>query len=425
MATKKSKKKVIILSIATVVLIAAVLLVILGSKRETVTSVQTEKAELRTITQTVTATGKISPEVQVVISPEVSGEIIELPVKEGMNVKKGDLLMKIKPDIYIAMRDHASAGVVSSRASLEKANADYKRAQELFGKGLISSSDLEAAKTNYDVMRAQNDQATASLSQAAEDLRKTTINAPMDGTVSSLKVEKGERVLGTSQFQGTEVMTIADLSRMEARVNVSENDVVLLKLNDTTRIAVDAYPDKKLVGLVYEIANTGSTTGSGTQEEVTNFLVKIRVVTGAEILRPGMSMTATIETETKRNVIAVPIQSVTTRSAEKGKMGQGQGQAPAGQDAQSDQMAQSDTRIKQKIEKPREVVFVVENGMAKTVEVKRGIADDSYVEISSGMTQGKEVVSGSYKAINRDLEDGAKVKVENGPKAKGPSVASK
>ncbi|MFI5251192.1 MAG: efflux RND transporter periplasmic adaptor subunit [Bacteroidota bacterium] len=402
---KKSKKKVIIFSLIGAVLIVLVLLVVLGSKREVVVSVQTEKISRRTITQSVTATGKISPEVQVVITPEVSGEIIQLPVKEGMKVKKGDLMMKIKPDIYIAMRDQANAGLLSAKASRDRAESEYKRSTGLFAKGLISSSELELAKTNFDVASGSYNQSLAGLNQADESLRKTTIYAPMDGIVSQLQVELGERVLGTSQFQGTTVMTVADLSRMEARVNVSENDVTNISVGDTARISVDAFPDRKFNAIVYEIANTGTTTGQGTQEEVTNFLVKIRISNENATLRPGMSMTATIETETKLNVMTVPIQSVTVRSLDKKKE-----MTP---DEQKDDMAKNDTRIKQKVEKPREVIFVVENGVAKAIEVKRGIADDSFVEVTSSLQEGKEVISGSYKAINRELEDGTKVKVEN------------
>jgi HlyD family secretion protein len=416
---KKSKKKLIIFGIIGVVLIILILLVVLGSKREVVVSVQTEKISKRSITQSVTATGKIQPEVQVVITPEVSGEIILLPVKEGDRVKKGDVLMKIKPDIYIAMKDQANAALLSAKAAVDRAQSEYKRAQELFKKQLNSSSDLELAKMNFEVAKGQNDQAAASLNQSEESLRKTTIYSPMDGIVSALQVELGERVLGTSQFQGTTVMTVADLSRMEARVNVSENDVTNISVGDTTRITVDAFPDKKFIGIVYEIANTGTTTGSGTQEEVTNFQVKIRVANENSTLRPGMSMTATIETETKQNVLAVPIQSVTTRSLDK-KQGPGQGQGGNSNDKPED-MGANDSRIKQKVEKPKEVVFVIENGVAKAIEVKRGIADDSYVEITSSTIQdGKEVISGSYKAINRELDDGVKVKVENNkPKSPG------
>jgi len=402
---KKSKKKVIIFSIAGALLIILTLLVILGSKREPVYTIQTEKVIKRTITQTVTATGKIYPEVQVTISPEVSGEIISLPVKEGVRVKKGDILIKIKPDIYVAMKGQAEATLTSAKASSDRGASEYKRQQNLYDKGLISSSDLEQAKTNYEVAKAGYDQAEQALKQAEENLNKTTIYAPMDGIVSELKVEQGERVLGTSQFQGTDVMTVADLSRMEARVDVGENDIVLISVGDTARIDVDAIKDRKLIGIVYEIGNTAKTTSAGTQEEVTNFTVKIRVIDKDVILRPGMSMTGVIETQTKSNVIVVPIQSVTTRSLNKGNEKK--------EPDESDAMAANDNRIKQKFEKPKEVVFLVDNNVAKTVEVKRGISDDTYTEIVSGLKEGAEVVSGSYKAINRELEDGVKVKVEN------------
>jgi len=410
---KKSKKKVIIFSIIGAALVVLTLLVILGSKKETVYTVQTEKVGLRTITQTVTATGKIQPEVQVVISPEVSGEIIALPFKEGAKVKKGEVLMKIKPDIYIALRDQAVAQQMSAKSSLDKSLADYKRAQDLFAKGLISSSDLEAAKTNYEVVRANHDQAEAAVNQATESLSKTTIYAPMDGIISSLDVELGQRVLGTSQFQGTNVMTVADLSRMEARINVGENDIVTIALGDTGRIEVDALPDRKLTGIVYQIGNTAKTTGLGSQEEVTNFEVRVRIIDKDVVLRPGMSMTGTIETKTKLNVLTVPVQSVTARSSKEKK-----------EQDESATMASNDSRIKEKTEKPKEVVFVIENNVAKSIEVKRGISDDSYTEIISGLKENQEVVSGSYKAISRELEDGAKVKVEN-EKKKNTNPGSK
>jgi len=405
MAIAKSKKKIIILSIIGAVVIVLTLLVILGSKKEPVFPVQTEKVVRRTLTQTVTATGKIYPEVQVVISPEVSGEITELPVKEGMKMKKGDLLLKIKPDIYVAERDRAVAVQTSSKASVDRSAAEQRRSHEMSAKGLISNSELEQANTTYQVAKATHDQSDAALKQAEESLRKTTIYSPMDGTVSGLKVELGQRVLGTSQFQGTEVMTVADLSRMEARVDVGENDIGSISAGDTARILVDAIPEKKLTGIVYQIGNSAKTKGLGTQEEVTNFEVRLRILDKDVVLRPGMSMTATIETETKSNVLSVPIQSVTTRSPNKDKEKMG--------GAEPDEMAANDAKMKQKNEKPKEVVFLVDNNAAKMVEVKRGISDDSYTEIVSGLQEGKEVVSGSYKSINRELEDGVKVKVDN------------
>lgn len=410
---KKSKKKLIIFSIIGVVVIGLVLVVFLGSKKEPVIAVQVEKVGRKDITQIVTATGKIQPEVQVKISPEVSGEIVQLPVKEGQQVRKGDLLMKIKPDVYVAQRDQSAAGLLQVQATLNRTEPEFKRMESLFKKGLASQSEYDQARASYEISKANYAQARAALNQAEENLLKTTILSPMDGTVSQLNSERGERVLGTNQFQGTEVMTIADLSRMEARVDVSENDVVITSVGDTARISVDAFPDKKINAIVYEIANTGATRGLGTQEEVTNFEVKMRVIDRSIQLKPGMSMTADIETERKTDVLAVPIQSVTTRAPKKeeepeqsedGQRGAVvvRNSGPGGRDAN----------------KPREVVFLVDEGVAKAVPVKRGISNDAYVEVTDGVSEGAQVVSGSYKAINRELEDGAKVRVEE-PKMAG------
>ncbi len=403
---KKSRKKLIIFSVLGVMVIALALIVFLGSRKEPVVTVQTEKVKIRTITQIVTSTGKIQPEIQVKISPEVSGEIVALPVKEGDRVKKGQLLMRIKADFYAAQRDQYSAGLLQAKASLSRTQPEYERVEALYQKGLASRSEYDQARAAHESSKAALAQATASLNQAEESLRKTTIFAPMDGTVSQLNSELGERVLGTQQFQGTEVMTIADLSRMEARVDVSETDVINVSIGDTARITVDAIPGKKVNAVVYEIANTATSRGLGTQEEVTNFQVKMRILGKDVVLRPGMSMTADIETETRQDVLSVPIQSVTTRQP-KVEMKEGQG------DGQSGAVVQASGTLRQRLEsKAKEVVFVVENGAVKAVPVKRGIADDSFVEIIEGLKEGQEVVSGSYKAINRELEDGTKVRVE-------------
>ncbi len=416
---KKSKKKVIIFSALGVVVIGLLLIVFLGSKREPVIPVQVEGAQKRTITQIVTATGKIQPEVQVKISPEVSGEIVLLPVKEGQRVRKGEILLKIKPDVYIAQRDQYSAGLLRAKADLTRSELEFRRIESLFRKGMVSETDFVAARATYESSKATYAQAQASLNQAEENLRKTTVLSPMDGVVSQLNSELGERVLGTAQFQGTEVMTIADLSRMEGQVDVSENDVVMVSLGDTARISVDAFADRKITAVVYEIANTAKTKGSGTQEEVTNFTVKMRVLDKDVNLRPGMSMTADVETETHTNVLSVPIQSVTTRAPKAELTGPPQegGAAPAGGG-----MAGARARSENK---PKEIVFLVENGVAKAVNVKRGISDDAHVEILDGISEGAQVVSGSYKAINRELEDGAKVRVEEQKKQPAkPGAAS-
>ena len=380
---KKSKKKLIIFSIIGVVLVVLVLLVILGSKRDTVLTVQSEKIGRRTITQLVSATGKIQPEVQVKINAEVSGEIIALPVREGQRVAKGQLLVHIKPDAYQAGVEQAQAAMNMSEANLRKAEADYKRSKDLYAKKLISDSDLELSKASYEGAKASADQATAQLKQSKDTFSKTSIYSPMDGVVSQLISELGERVSGSTFTQGTQIMTIADLSRMEARVDVGENDVVLVTVGDTAKVEVDSYPDRKFIGTVTQIANTATSRGLGTQDEVTNFQVRIRVVTPPGVsFRPGMSMAADIETETHLNVLAVPIQSVTVRTPKEEK-------------------------------KLEEVVFVIADGKAKTIVVKRGLSDDTYVEVKGEKLEGAEVVSGPFKAINKDLESGTIVKVEN------------
>lgn len=403
---KKSKKKLIIFSVIGVVLVVLVLLVILGSKRDTVITVQTEKIQRRTITQIVSATGKIQPEVQVKINAEVSGEIISLPVREGQRVAKGQLLVRIKPDAYQAGVEQAQASMNMAEANLRKADADYTRAKDLYTKKLISDSDLELSKANFEGAKASSDQAAASLKQAKDTFSKTTIYSPMDGVVSQLISELGERVSGSTFTQGTQIMTIADLSRMEARVDVGENDVVLVTVGDTAKVEVDSYPDRKFIGTVTQIANTATSRGLGTQDEVTNFQVRIRVVTPPGVsFRPGMSMAADIETETHGNVFAVPIQSVTVRMPKDDKKVEAPKEGEAVLDVNKNKKKEED--------KLEEVVFVIADGKAKTLLVKRGLSDDSYVEVSGNNLEGSEVVSGPFKAINRDLENGSVVKVEN------------
>jgi len=428
---KRSKKKLFIFSGIGVVVIALVLIVLLGSKRENVVNVQTEKVQRKSITQIVTASGKIQPEKMVKINAEVSGEIILLPVKDGQKVQKGDLLVRINPDVYQAQVDGAEAGLVAAKASLalnqanlEKSESEYKRAQGLYEKTLMSEQDFVGSKTTYKVAKAQYEsavsgvtQAAANLNQSKENLAKTSIYSPIDGTVSQLISELGERVSGSSFTEGTEIMTVSDLTRMEARINVGENDVVLIAVNDTANIQVDAYPERKLKGIVYELANTATTTGAGTQDEVTNFQVKIRVLDKDIALRPGMSMSADVQTETRNNVLAVPIQSVTTRTP-KAKEG---AKADSSSKSQKSDNATADAKnvMGMSMDKPIEVVFIVDKGKVKQVPVKRGISDETTVEIISGVSDSDEVVSGSYKAINRELEDGSTIKIDNTTKRFG------
>jgi HlyD family secretion protein len=400
---KKKKKKIIIFSVIGAVVIVLALLVFLGSRRETIVTVQTEKVQRRTITQIVSATGKIQPVVQVVINSEVSGEIIELPVREGQSVRKGQLLVRIKPDAYQADYDRAQGNIEMVKAALDKAEADYKRALGLSEKKLISDADMDIAKANYQGAKASYVQAVASAKQTYQALLKTSIYSPMDGTISNLPRELGERVSGSEFMQGTEIMTVADLSKMEARVDVGENDVVMVRNSDTARISVDSYPDRIFVGTVYQIANTATSTGTGTQDQVTNFQVRILLNQPKDaIFRPGMSMSADIETETHSDVLTVPIQSVTVRAPKKEM-----------KDEPKEGEAQLVASKKKEEDKLEEVVFVVKDGVAKTVTVKRGISNDTYVEVKADGLEGKEVVSGPFKAINRDLEVDSKVKVDN------------
>jgi HlyD family secretion protein len=404
---KKSKKKIIIFSVIGLVLVVLVLLVFLGSKKDAVLTVQTEKIQKRTITQIVSATGKIQPVIKVKINAEVSGEIIALPVREGQRVGKGQLLVRIKPDAYQAGVDQAQAQTNMSEANLRKADADYKRSQELYGKKLISEAELELSKASFESAKASRDQAAASFKSAKETYSKATIFAPMDGVVSQLNSELGERVSGSTFTQGTEIMTISDLNRMEARVDVGENDVVLVSVGDTAKVDVDSYPDRKFIGTVSQIANTAKSRGLGTQDEVTNFEVRILLHTPPGVsFRPGMSMSADIETETHANVLAVPIQSVTVRMPKDEK------KPEVAQDAGGVKLDTKKTTKKEE-DKLEEVVFVVADGKVKTIPVKRGLSDDSYVEVKGEKLDSAEVVSGPFKAINRDLEVGSAVKVEN------------
>ncbi len=400
-------------------------------KKEVFITVQTEKVQRRNLTEMVVANGKIQPVVQVVINPEVSGEIVDLPVQEGQVVKKGDVLVRIKRDNYQASVNSAQANYQSAlagkslaEANLHKAELEFKRSQELFKNELVSDSDFLAAKTTYEVAKASHEssiylaeQAKAAVARAADDLEKTTIVAPMDGTVTRLRSQQGERVVGTSLMAGTEIMTIANLNEMEARVDIGEIDIVLVELGQPAHLEVDAFRDCKFSGTVTEIANAAKgLTGSGnsSSQEATKFEVKIRI-SEKEEFRPGMSVTAEIETRHRTNVLTVPIQCVTTRLPKQPK-GEKKDQAPATAATNApatNQIAstnQTETTKPDEPPKPIEVVFVVEGDHAKMVPVKRGISDDYYVEITSGLEEGQEVVSGGYKAINRDLEDGKKIK---------------
>jgi HlyD family secretion protein len=430
---KRSRKKFYWIFLILLAAVIAVVALGMAKKREKPIPVTTDKAIRKTITQLVTATGKIQPEVEVKISPEVSGEIIEMPVKEGDIVHKGQLLLRIKPDAYRAQVEQQQSALSSARATsvqqkaqLAKAEADYARAKNLFESRLIPEADRKTAQTTYEMAQSslnaslfEVERAEGALRQIDDALSKTTIVAPTDGSISSLTSLLGERVVGTSQFAGTEVMRIADLNFMEARVNVNENDIVNVKVGDIARISVDAYPDRKITGVVREIASTATTNNAGTQEQVTNFEVKIRVSDKSVQLRPGMSTTADIETGTVTNVIAVPIQSVTVRSTDsKLSPEEREKQTAASTAKEDDNKAEvtNQTLEKQKEREQREklqrVVFIKNGSKVRMQKVETGIADTTFIEIKSGIKPGDEVVSGSYTAISRKLKDGAIVEIE-------------
>ncbi len=441
MAKSKGKKKIIFFSLLAIAVVAAV---IYGkyAKRVPPIAISQEKAARRNITEVVVANGKIEPVLQVKISPEVSGEIIELDVKEGQHVKKSELLLKIRPDNYAAARDSARANFKfaianknTAEANLERSLLEYKRNDALFQARLISESDFLTAKTTYDVAKTtlagaveQVSIAQAQLQSAEADLSKTVIYAPLDGTVSKLNSQLGERVVGTATMAGTEIMTVANLTNMEARVDIGEMDVPLIAVCQKAHLEVDSFKDQKFNGLVTDIANSAnnndlSTPGTGTaatSTDATKFQVKIRIA-DKEAFLPGMSVTANIETRYRTNVLSVPIQSVTTRLPKEKSGGTNavttnhvaltaSSNAPATNSADTNAAAAASKKPDEP-PKPIEVVFVVEGDHVKMIPVKRGISDDNYVEIVEGLHDGQEVVSGGYKAINRDLADGTKIVV--------------
>ncbi len=428
MANPKKGRKLIIFTVIGLGLVALTLAAVFR-KREVLITVQTEKAARRSLTELVVANGKIQPVVQVVISPEVAGEITALPVKEGDHVKKGDLLLQIKPDNYEASRNSAEAnyksalaGETVAQAELDKAAAEFNRNQELFRNKLVSDSVMLDFKTIFDVAKLrytnsvhQANQAKYGLDKAKDDLSKTTIQSPMDGTVTRLRSQLGERVLGTSFNMGTEIMTIADLEAMEARVDIGEIDVVLIKPGQRARLEVDAFKNRKFTGTVTEIANSSRSATSINQssqtQEATKFEVKIRILE-KENFRPGMSVSTEIETRYTTNVLTVPIAAITTRLPKTNALAAtGTNTVTTTNAAPITDLnsAKSDKKSKD-MPKPSEVVFVVEGDHAKQVPVKIGISDNDYWEITDGVQEGQEIISGGYKAVNRELEDGKKIR---------------
>lgn len=415
-----------------------------------ITEVSVEKVLKRNIVETVSANGKVQPEVQVKISSDVSGEIVELYVKEGDQVKAGDLLAKIDPEIYIANMDrmkatldNTKANASSSKARLAQVKAQFDnakivfdRSDKLFKQGAISQSEFDQAFTAYKTAKADVDASEqnvlaaeysikgteAALSEANKNLLKTSIYAPVSGTISKLNVEKGERVVGTTQFTGTEMMIIANLNSMEVSVQVNENDIVRIAVNDSVDIEIDAYINRKFKGLVTEIATSANTTGAISTDQVTNFDVKIRILheSYADLMngkpdtyspfRPGMSASVDIRTKRSNNTLSIPIQAVALRSdtsgvyKERSKVVTGQGNDGGDNEVENKDQSSQDVEVK-------EYVFVLKDNKAVMVPVKIGIQDNTYIEILSGLKADDEVISGPYKVVNKELKNRQEVKV--------------
>jgi HlyD family secretion protein len=427
-----SKKKIYWI-VGLVVALLAVLFILkkngkIGNNDNSI-EIETAAANEITIIETVSATGKIQPEIEVKISSEVSGEIIALPIKEGQVVKKGDLLVKINPDLYtsgynrtISNLSGTKAGLSQADASFKEAKASYDRSKALFEKGIISKSDWDKAIASFEVAKATKESAyynvqsaNATVKEAKDNLGRTTIYSPADGTISSLGVELGERVLGTQQMTGTEILRVANLNNMEVEVDVNENDIVKVSIGDSTKIEVDAYLKKEFKGIVTSISNSASTTT--TADQVTNFKVKVRILKESyqDLLegkpdtyspfRPGMTATVDIITKRKENVIGVPISSVVVKTDTA---------------ATKKYEVKDETKIVSKSDKKFECVFVKEGDKAKIRIVKTGIQDDTNIEVISGLKKGDVVITGPYNTVTKDLNSGDKVKLKSDSKAKKP-----
>ncbi|HPE23603.1 MAG TPA: efflux RND transporter periplasmic adaptor subunit [Bacteroidales bacterium] len=403
-----------ILRILIPAVILLLILAVIGKKagwfgKEATIKVATEKVAVNPIIEAVTANGKIQPETEVKISPDVSGEIVELHVKEGDFVQKGTLLFKIKPEIYISSRDRAAATLNSTKARLAQVEAQliqaelaYNRSKKLYEENTISQADFEQAESQYKIALAEKQSAEfsvksseASLKEANENLVKTTVYSPMTGTISSLLVELGERVVGANMMTGTEVLRVADLNRMEVVVDVNENDIIRVKLGDTAIVEVDAYLDREFKGIVTEIANSANTLGT-TSDQVTNFKVRILILKESyedliteknpSPFRPGMSASVDIYTSSKAGVLTVPIQAVTTRT----------------------DTLSTDPAAKDNI---RTLVFVSDGTYALARDVRIGIQDNVNIEVLSGLTEGEEVIVQPFSAISKKLSDSTRIEV--------------
>jgi len=421
-----SKKTIYLLIGGAVVLIALLIVLsktgVIGSKDKGKT-VEITTVTATTIVETVSATGKIQPEIEVKIASMVSGEIISLPIKEGQVVKKGDLLVKINPDLYtsglnrsVANLSGTKSGLTQADASYKEAKANYDRNKTLFDKGIISKADWDKTVATFEVAKANKQSAyfnvqsaSATVNEAKDNLGRTIIYAPADGTISVLNVELGERVLGTQQMAGTEILRVANLNNMEVEVDVNENDIVKIKVGDEAKVEVDAYLKKQFKGVVTSISNSASSTL--TADQVTNFKVKIRILKESyqDLLegkpvtyspfRPGMTATVDIITKTKTNILAVPISSVVVKSDTT---------AVKGYKVEDE----DDKKTVPKSEKKLECVFVKVGDKAKIRVIKTGIQDDTNIEVMTGLKKGDVVITGPYSTVSKDLNSGDKITLE-------------
>jgi len=426
-------KKTIYILLGSVTGLIILLLVLSKSgiigKKETGKEVEIAAIDEITIIETVSATGKIQPEIEVKISSEVSGEIIALPVKEGQVVKKGDLLVKINQDLYTSGFNRTVAGLSQTKAGLSQADAQFKEAKAnydrnktLFEKGIISKSDWDKSISAYEVAQATKQSAyynvqsaSATVNEAKDNLGRTSIYSPADGTISSLGVELGERVLGTQQMTGTELLRVANLNNMEVEVDVNENDIVKINVGDSANVEVDAYLKKQFKGIVTSISNSASS--ALTADQVTNFKVKVRIVKESyqDLLegkpqsyspfRPGMTATVDIITKRKENILAVPISSVVVKSDTSG--------------VSKPDVKIDDEKKVVKSDKKMECVFIKSGKKAKIRVIRTGIQDDTNIEVLSGIKKGDTVIVGPYTTVTKDLNSGDAiyVKSESGKKA--------
>jgi HlyD family secretion protein len=411
------KRKPLWIGIFVVVAVGALGGMTLNGRRAKPLEVQTGKVERQKIVQTVGATGKIQPETQVEISADVSGKILQLPVVEGQWVEKGAFLVGLDRERYVAAVERAEASVSSAQANaalvrenMNQTEKEYQRSKELQDRGVESQSTFEAKEAAYQVEVArckaamdQVEEAKGALKAARDDLSKTTIHAPMAGTISALNKELGEIALG-SQFQKDVILVVADLTEMEARVNVDETDITSISIGQQASIEVDALLDHELHGEVAEISSSANATGAGTSDQKTEFEVKIRITDPPEALRPGMTATASIVSKTNDNALSVPIQSVAVRSVDQLAM-----KGEERKDAETHYTADKDGFV--------EIVFTVNDGKAVAKQVKTGIQSDERIEILEGLAEGDEIVTGSYRAISKDLENGAMVTMPKAPPA--------